>query len=60
MANVIIKSDERKAKEAFVLKSFGRDEKTANAEQRECAAQIAYETQKVIKNGGRANDYQGN
>lgn len=53
MANVIIKSDERKAHEEYVLKTFGKSPEKATAEQRECAAQIAYDTRKSIENGGR-------
>lgn len=52
MANVIIKSDDRRAHEAMILKSFGTDPNRATAEQRECAAQIAYDTNKTIQNGG--------
>lgn len=57
MANIIIKSDERKAHETMILKSFGADPNRATAEQRECAAQIAYDTNKTIQNGGTRNDY---
>lgn len=53
MANVIIKSDERKAHEEMVLKSFGKSPEKATAEQRECAERIAYESRKTIQNGGR-------
>lgn len=52
MANVIIKSDERRAHEAMILKSFGADPDRVTAEQRECAAQIAHDTNKTIQNGG--------
>lgn len=52
MAHVQIKSDERKAHEEMILKSFGTSSQQATAEQRECAERIAYETQKTIKNGG--------
>mgnify|MGYP004492379337 FL=1 len=52
MANIIIKSDERNAHEAMVLKSFGTNPNRATAEQRECAAQIAHDTNKVISKGG--------
>ncbi len=52
MANIHIKSDERKAHEAQILKSFGTSPERATAEQRECAAQIAHDTQKYVKNGG--------
>lgn len=52
MANVIIKSDERKAHEAYVLKTFGTTAEKATAEQQECAEQIAHDTRKAIKNGG--------
>lgn len=52
MAYIQIKSEERKAHEEMILKSFGTSSQKATAEQRECAERIAYETQKTIKNGG--------
>ncbi len=57
MANVIIKSDDRRAHEAMILKSFGTDPNRATAEQRECAAQIAHDTNKLFRTEGHANDY---
>ncbi len=46
MANVIIKSDERVASEAQMLREFGGD--ANNAMHRECAAEIAAKTNEAI------------
>jgi len=46
MANVIIKSDERVASEARMLREFGGD--SNNAMHRECAAEIAAKTTEAV------------
>lgn len=57
MAYVQIKSEERKAHEEMILKSFGTSSQQATAEQRECAERIAYETQKLLRTEVPADDY---
>ena len=47
MANVIIKTDERKAHEERVLASYGVNPRTATSEQREYAQQISRETAEI-------------
>lgn len=53
MANVIIKSDERKQQTAEVLQSFHVEAGRATAAQREAAEVIAARSNEVIRNGGR-------
>lgn len=50
MANVIIKSDERKQREAQVLRDFGKNAGTATKADREKAAYIAEKTREITKN----------
>lgn len=47
--NVIIKSDERKAQTAAVLKAYGADGERASATQREAAEHIAMRSQEAYK-----------
>ena len=49
MANVIIKTDEQKAYEAKILKSYGVNPQRATAEQRECAREISRHTAEIKK-----------
>ncbi|HOQ07229.1 MAG TPA: hypothetical protein PLP87_05390 [Clostridiales bacterium] len=49
MANVIIKTDEQKAREAMILKSYGVNPERATAEQRECAREISRHTAEIKK-----------
>ena len=51
-ANVIIRSEERKQHEAYVLQSFGVKGR-GTPEQREAAEVIAARTREVVKEGGR-------
>lgn len=51
MANVIIKSDERKQQTAEVLQSFHVDVNRATAAQREAAEVIAARSEQVRKGG---------
>ena len=51
-ANVIIRSEERKQHEAYVLQSFGVTGK-GTPEQREAAEIIAARTCEIVKEGGR-------
>lgn len=53
MANVIIKSDERKQQTAEVLQSFHVAADRATPAQREAAEVIAARSNEVIRNGGR-------
>lgn len=46
MANIIIKSDERRAQESHVLKSFGKGGSTSRAD-REAAECVAARTQEA-------------
>ena len=52
MANVIIKREETKQHEAYVLRSFGVQGK-GTPEQREAAEIIAARTREVVKEGRR-------
>lgn len=49
MANVIIKSEERRQQEAYVMQCFGKDSRTAGRETREQAECIAARTQEAYK-----------
>lgn len=49
MANVIIKSDERKAQTAAVLNAYGAGGGRATAAQREAAEHIAVRSQEAYK-----------
>jgi|GEM_PF-1151686 len=49
MANVIIKTDEQRAHEAKILKSYGINPQRATAEQRECAREISRHTAEIKK-----------
>lgn len=49
MANIIIKSDERRASEARVMEQFGHNSRTATSETREQAECIAARTQEAYK-----------
>lgn len=51
-ANVIIRSEERKQHEVYVLQSFGVKGR-GTPEQREAAEIIAARTREVVKEGGR-------
>ncbi len=52
MAAVIIKPEERRAEEAYVMRSFGVQGK-GTPEQREAAEIIAARTSEVVKEGRR-------
>lgn len=52
MANVIVKSEERKRQEDQMLSEFGHDPRTASAEDREKAEYIAAESQRMKKEWG--------
>lgn len=47
MANVIIKSDERRAFENKVMRDFGVNPASANVERREAAAEVAAKSQEA-------------
>lgn len=47
MANVVIKDDERRAHEAYVMQQFGHDCRTADSGQREQAELIAARTREA-------------
>ena len=49
MANIIIKSDERKAHEAYVLESFGKKGATVDSGAREQAECIAAKTREAYE-----------
>jgi hypothetical protein len=49
MANVIIKSDERKRQTAAVLQAYGAGTETATAAQREAAEHIAVRSQEAYR-----------
>lgn len=51
MANVIIKDDERRARQQQILKDFGHDPQRANSEAREQAEIIAERCHEVMKKG---------
>lgn len=50
MANVIIKSEERKQHEAYVLNSFGKNRGNVSRQDREAAECIAARTQEAYQN----------
>lgn len=50
MANVMIKSEERKQRELQILRDFGRNSQTATKSDREKAAYIAEKTREMTKN----------
>ena len=52
MANVIIKREERKQHDAYVMKSFGVQGR-GTPEQREAAEVIAARTREIVKGGKR-------
>lgn len=54
MANIIIKSDERKDRERQILKDFGHDPSRAGKEQRELAEHIAEKCHEALKGGRHA------
>lgn len=56
MANIQIKSDERKAQEAAVLRSFGVTGR-GTPEQREAAAVILARSQEAMKGGNKNGRY---
>lgn len=49
MANIIIKTDERREREAYVLREFGRDSRTADSNAKEHAECIAAKTQEAYR-----------
>lgn len=53
MANVIIKSDERRAREDQILRDFGHNPGTAGKAERELAAHIAEKCREATQGGGR-------
>lgn len=57
MANVIIKSDERRQQTAEVLQSFHVEADRATPAQREAAEVISARSNEVIRNGGRQNGF---
>jgi hypothetical protein len=52
MANVILKSDDRKQRERQILKDFGYSSNTASKEAREKAEYIAEKTMEIKKSWG--------
>lgn len=50
MANVIIKSEDRKQQEAQILRDFGKNAQTASKADREKAAYIAAKTKEMTRN----------
>jgi len=56
MANVHIKSGERREAEAAALREFGLDARTANAEQREMAAQVTADNSRAAKELNRMEE----
>lgn len=50
MANILIKSEERRQQEAAVLRSYGVADR-GNPEQREAAAVIVARSQEIMKEG---------
>ena len=56
MANVIIKSDERRAHENYVLSTFGKDGKTATPADRDAAATIAARSREAYKKSKRMEE----
>lgn len=54
MANVIIKSPEREARERKILKDFGHDPKRSGAAARELAEHIAEKCHEGLKGGRHA------
>lgn len=50
MANIIIKSEERKAHEAYILQSFGKTGANATKADREAAACISARTSEAYSN----------
>lgn len=50
MANVIIKSDDRKQRQKQILRDFGRNSQTATKEEREKAEYIAEKVNELKKN----------
>lgn len=49
MAHIIIKSEERRAREEKVLRDFGHDPSRADAQNREYAEEIASRTTEALK-----------
>ena len=49
MANIIIKTDQQRDAEAFLMKSYGIDPQSATAEQREYAREISRQTEELKK-----------
>lgn len=49
MANVIIKTDEQRAHESKIMRSYGVNPQKATAEQRECAREISRHTAELKK-----------
>jgi len=50
MANVIIRSEDRKQREEQILRDFGRNSQTASKEDRERAEYIAEKTKEMTRN----------
>ena len=56
MANIITKSDERRAAEALTLREFGISAQSATAQQREMAAQITADNRRIEKEFNRMEE----
>lgn len=53
MANIIIKTNEQRAREKEMLKDFGYDPKYASREERELAEIVARRTDEALRMGGK-------
>lgn len=47
--NIVIKTDEQRAREASTLRDFGRDPRTATSEERELAEAITRRSEQAVR-----------